>query len=275
MSWWGASRPGGRPTSGAVLVRAALGTQRKIVDMARTPSGAGARTDASAGTKKPRKQRWYHQVWAVYKMTRKQDPSVTWLLLGAFVGVVAVALAIGLVFNQPWYALIVGVPFAALAAMFVLSRKAEKAAYTQIAGQPGATRAALGTVRGGWTFEEEPVALNKNQDFVFRGVGRAGVVLVSEGPPHRVAKLLDDERRRVARVLPNVPVTLVQCGEGEGQVTLTKVARTVQKLKPTLTKPEAAEIGKRLRALGGARLPIPKGVDPLRARPDRRGMRGR
>jgi hypothetical protein len=67
----------------------------------------------------------------------------------------------------------------------------------------------------------------------------------------------------------------VQCGEGDGQVTLTKVARTVQKLKPTLTKPEAAEIGKRLRALGGARLPIPKGVDPLRARPDRRGMRGR
>ena len=110
---------------------------------------------------------------------------------------------------------------------------------------------------------------------MFRGVGRAGVVLVSEGPPHRAKRLLDAERKRVARVLPNVPVTTIQVGDGEDQVALPKLPRAVQKLKPTLTKPETAEVSKRLRALGVSRLPIPKGIDPTRARPDRKGLKGR
>jgi hypothetical protein len=247
--------------------------------MARNSSGDDARNDVAASAskqKKPKKRRWYHQLWDVYKMTRKQNPLVTWWMLAAFVGVVAVALLIG-VLAGPWvYALVIGVPFGVLAAMFVLSRSAEKAAYTQIAGQPGAARAALGTVRGGWTFEDEPVAVDaRNQDFVFRGVGKAGIVLVSEGPPHRVGRLLEQERKRVSRILSNVPVTLIQCGDGEGQVPLTKLARAVTKLKSTLTRAEVAEISKRLKAIGGMKLPIPKGIDPTRARPDRKGMRGR
>ncbi|NMR21322.1 DUF4191 domain-containing protein [Cellulomonas fimi] len=234
---------------------------------------------ASASPAKPPKQkktRWYHQVWQAYQMTRKQDPSVTWLMLTAFVGVVAFALLIGFWWG-PWlYTLLLGLPFGALAAMFILARKAEKAAYAQIEGQPGAARAALGTIRRGWTFGEEPVAVDpRTQDLVFRGVGRAGVVLVSEGPPNRVAKLLEVERKRTARVLPNVPITMLQYGHEEGQVALSKLPREVQKLKSTLTKQEVAEISKRLTALGGMRLPVPRGVDPMRARPDRKGMRGR
>lgn len=243
--------------------------------MARSNSSGSTRA-AAGGSKKPKKQRWYHQVWAVYKMTHKQDPSVTWIMLGVFLVIVLVAEVIGLLWGHPIYTLIVGIPFGLLGAMFVLSRKAEKAAYTQIEGQPGAARAALGTVRGGWTFEDEPVAVDpRNQDFVFRGVGRAGVVLVSEGPSHRAKKLLDKERKRTTRVLPNVPVTTIQCGDGPDQVPLTKVARSVSKLKKQLTRNEVAEIGKRLKALGGAKLPIPKGVDPTRMRPDRKAMRGR
>ena len=237
-----------------------------------------ARSNASsdATPKKPKKQRWYHQVWAAYQMTRRQDPSVTWLLLGIFFGIVLLGLVIGFVIGHPVYVTVVALPFAFLAMLYMLTRRAERAAYTQIAGQPGAARAALGTVRGGWTFEDEPVAVNaRTQDFVFRGVGRPGVVLVSEGPKHRVTRLLEDERRRVARVLPNVPITLIQMGDEDGQVALTKLARAVSKLKPKLTRPEAAEVGKRLKALGGQRLPVPKGIDPFKARPDRKGMRGR
>ena len=115
----------------------------------------------------------------------------------------------------------------------------------------------------------------RTQDLVFRGIGRAGVVLVGEGAPARIAKLLESERKKVARILPNVPITLIQSGSAEGQVPLRKLPRTVQKLKPTLTKQEVAEITKRLRSLGGMRLPVPKGIDPYRARPDRKGMRGR
>ena len=236
-------------------------------------SGAGS---TAVKPPKQKKTRWYHQVWQAYRMTRKQDPAVTWLMLAVFVGILAVAVLIGLAWG-PWlYTLLLGLPFALLGAMFVLARRAEAAAYTQIEGQPGASRAALGTIRRGWTFAEEPVAVDpRTQDLVFRGVGRAGVVLVGEGPSGRVGRLLESERKRTARLVPNVPVHIIQAGPEEGQVPLRKLPRTVQKLKPSLTKQEVGEVLKRLTALGAARLPVPKGIDPMRARPDRKGMRGR
>ena len=249
--------------------------------MARQSTGASA---AAAKPPKQKKSRWYHQVWQAYQMTRKQDPRVTLYMLAAFVGVLAVAVGIGYAWGSSTgdtgariaYTLTLGVPFGLLAAMFLLARRAETAAYSQIEGQPGSSRAALGTIRRGWTFAEEPIAVDpRTQDLVFRGIGRAGIVLVSEGPGARAAKLLDAERKRTNRVLPNVPVTLIQSGDDEGQVALRKLPRKVQRLKPTLTKGEVAEISKRLTALGTMRLPVPKGIDPMRARPDRKGMRGR
>src|SRR5690606_33806816 len=114
-----------------------------LTTMARTKSDAGAPADATGKQKKPKKPRWYHQVWAAYQMTRKQDPTVTWLILGVFVGILAVVAAVVLLLDLPTgfqilYIVVLGVPFAALGAMFTLTRKAEKAAYTQIEGQPGA-----------------------------------------------------------------------------------------------------------------------------------------
>ena len=91
----------------------------------------------------------------------------------------------------------------------------------------------------------------------------------------RIGRLLESERKRTARLLPNVPIHLIQAGSGEGQVPLRKLPRTVQKLKPTLTKQEVAEVIKRLSALGAVRLPVPTGVDPMRARMDRKSLRGR
>lgn len=225
---------------------------------------------------KVKKQRWYHQVWQAYQMTRRADPAVTWWLLAAFLGIVAVALAIGAWWGHPVYTTLIGVPFGALAAMWILARRTEKAAYQQIHGQPGAALAALRTIRGGWQFTEEPVAFDgRNQDLVFRGVGRPGVVLVSEGAPHRAQRMLEAERKRTARVLPNVPIHLIQSGDEEDQVVLDKLASKVRKLKPTLTKAEVAEVTKRLNALGAARLPVPKGIDLTKARPDRKGLKGR
>ena len=225
---------------------------------------------------KVRKTRWYHQVWQAYQMTRRADPAVTWWLLATFVGVLALALVIGLIAGQVIYLLVLGLPFAALAAMFLLARRAETAAYRQIEGQPGASLSALRTIRRGWEFPEEPAAIDpRTQDLVFRGVGRAGIVLVGEGTSGRVDKLLEAERKKLNRILPNVPVTLMQVGDGPGKTALRKLPRAVQRLRSTLTKQEVAEISKRLRALGGPRLPVPKGIDPTRARPDRKGMRGR
>ena len=48
-----------------------------------------------------------------------------------------------------------------------------------------------------------------------------------------------------------------------------------RRIPSVLTKDEVATVQKRLKALGGIRPPVPKGIDPMRARPDRRAMRGR
>ena len=232
-------------------------------------------TDAGAAPK-PKKKRWYHQIWEVFQMVRRAQPSITFVLLGVFLGVVAIGVAIGLIFNQVVYFALMSVPFGLLAAMFILARRAETVAYRRIEGEPGAVSAALGTIKRGWNIEEEPVAIEpRHQDMVFRAVGRPGVVLIAEGPAHRVPKLLEGERKRVARIVPNVPIVLLQCGRDEGQIPLPKIASKVRKQKPQLTKNEVAEVSKRLRALKSHALPIPKGVDPRRARPDRKGMRGR
>ena len=225
----------------------------------------------------PKKQRWYKNIWMAYRVTRETDPAVTWWLLGAFLGIMGIATGIGLVWQgRLGYMLFVGAPFALVAVLLILVRRFEAAQYARIAGQPGAALSALKTIRRGWEFPDDPIAMDmRTQDLVFRGVGRAGVVLVSEGPPQRAGKLLDQERKKVNRVLSNVPVVLIQCGDAEGQVPLRKLARKVSRLRPVLSKQATSEVTKRLKALGGVRLPVPKGIDPMKVRPDRKGMRGR
>ena len=64
-------------------------------------------------------------------------------------------------------------------------------------------------------------------------------------------------------------------GGGEGVVEIRKLTSRVQRMRATLTKDEVLTVNKRLRALGGVKLPLPAGVDPMRARVDRKAMRGR
>ena len=82
----------------------------------------------------------------------------------------------------------------------VFGRRAERAAYAQVEGQPGAAAAALGVLRRGWNVQQA-VAVTKNQDLVHRVVGRPGVILVGEGNPARVRHLLGVEKKKHARVV--------------------------------------------------------------------------
>ena len=238
-----------------------------------TPAGSSAvkrglftRKPKEAKAKKPSRLK---QIGEVFTMTRRHDPMVPWLMLLVFLGVVAVSFLVGFWLDNWITGLIIGIPLGLLAATFILSRRAERAAFAQIENQPGASGAALGTLRRGWITEEQPVAVNpRTQDAVFRAVGRPGVVLVSEGPTHRVKPLLDAERKRLARILPNVPVHTIQTGHGEGQVPLSQVAKKMGKMKNELTKLEVSTVSKRIASMG-TRLPIPKGIDPYKARPNR------
>jgi len=224
-----------------------------------------------------KKQGRIAQLRAVFTMTRSVDPAVLWWMLLAFAGTVVVGVGIGFLIGQPIYLGILSVPLGVMVALVVMARRAERAAFAQIAGQPGAAGAALQNLRRGWAVEQEPVAADpRTRDLVFRAVGRPGVVLLTEGPLPRVTKLADGERKRIQRVLgAGVPVTVLHAGDGDDQIPLIKVSRTIGKMRPALTKEQVIEVSKRLRALGGVRMPVPKGVDPMRARPDRKASRGR
>src|SRR5690625_696644 len=232
--------------------------------------------DGESAPVKPKKQRRYHQLREVYQMTVAAMPQVRWLLLAVFFGILLLGIGIGLIIGHPVYLGLLGLLVAVLATMFVLTNRAEKAAYSRIEGQAGAAGAALGTIRRGWSYEEEPVAIDpRTQDLVFRAIGRPGVALISEGPPHRAARMLERERRKVARVAPGVTILEIQVGREDGQIPLPRLVKHMRSYKNTLTKLEVDAVAKRLRALGHSRPPIPRGVDPMRARPDRRAMRGR
>ena len=254
--------------------------------MAKSPDPSNSTTSAANAPKrglfsrkpkeaKAKKPSQLKQIGEVFKMTRRNDPIVVWLMLLAFLGVIAVSLVVGLFLNNWVTGLIIGIPLGLLAAVFILSRRAERAAFAQIENQPGASGAALGTLRRGWITEDQPVAVNpRTQDAVFRAIGRPGVVLVSEGPSHRVKPLVDAERKKLARILPNVTIHVIESGRGEGQVPISQIAKTMNKYKNELTKVEVGAVSKRISSLGN-RLPIPKGIDPYKARPDRKAARGR
>lgn len=223
----------------------------------------------------PAKRRWYHNIADAYRVTQASFPWMKWALIGLFVVIFGGALAWGIASGHWLYIPFLGLLLALLAMMILLSMYTRRASYMQIEGQPGASAAVMQQIKG-WNMEQEPVGMNpRTQDMVFRAVGRPGVVLVIEGPVSRTKRIVGDEERKLRRILPNVDIHKLYVGNGEGQVKLGKLESAMRKLPKKLTKQEVAAVVKRLSSLGAMKLPIPKGIDPYKARPDRRGMRGR
>ena len=225
---------------------------------------------------KPKSPGRLKQFWQVFQVTRKNDKAVVWWMLLGFliallVGVgLAVLLSMGNAFTIVIYVLL-GIVAGVLVATIILGRRAERAAYAQIEGQAGAVGAVLrSTLRRGWRGSEVPVAVNpRTRDAVYRAVGRPGVVLIAEGPRGRTQRLVDEERRKVTRVAPNVPISVLRVGTDDGAIRLARINRSLAKLKPKLTRGEVVAVSNRLDSLGGG-LPVPKGIDPTKMRPVRR-----
>lgn len=231
---------------------------------------------------KPKRENPFKRIASVYKTIKQIDPQVTLWMVLAFVVVLAVGTIIGLVLGHVVPSLVVSIPFAALAAMIVLSRRGERAAFAQMEGQRGAAIGGLSALKRGWYYDQEPVAADatkandiNSSAMVFRALGRPGVVLLGEGPKHRVEKLFIKEKKKVTRVAPGVPVHTFIVGSGEGELAPRKIRMTLTKLRPELSKEEMAVVNKRLKSLPGLRQGIPAGVDPTRARMNRGALRGR
>jgi hypothetical protein len=214
-------------------------------------------------------------MWQVFKMTRRYDKSITWLLLACFLIPTGLSVALGILFSGDNILglvlyIIAGVLAGVLLVLIVLGRRAEAAAYSQIAGKPGAVGAVLKSgLRRSWTGSEMPVIVNKSQDAVYRAVGRGGVVLIGEGPRSRTQPMLDKERANVQRVLPNVPVNLLYVGPDVDSVQLHKIVAALSRYNRVLTKAEVVAVSNRLASLGRNGIPIPKGIDPNRVRAPR------
>ncbi|OAR25494.1 hypothetical protein A8W25_07710 [Streptomyces sp. ERV7] len=212
------------------------------------------------------------QIALTYKMTRKADSKVG--LVVAAVGIVTfgVFLALGFWIDHPFYLGILGFLLAFLAMAIVFGRRAERAAFGQMEGQPGAAAAVLQNIGRGWT-TTPAVAMNRSQDVVHRAVGKAGIVLVAEGNPNRVKSLLAAEKKKMARIVVDVPVHDVLVGDGEGQVPLKKLRTTLLKLPRVLAGPQVTAANDRLRAMGDlmSNMPLPKGPMPKGMRMPRGG----
>lgn len=207
------------------------------------------------------------QIGLTYRMTRRADRWIGWIIGGVFLGAFGVTLAVGFLVGHPVYLGIMGFLVALLATAIVFGRRAERAAFSQMEGQPGAAAAVLDNIKRGFAFTPA-VAVNRNQDVVHRAVGKCGVVLVGEGNPHRVRSLIAAERRRMNRVVSDVPVHDVIVGSGEGQVELKKLRVTIMKYPRVLAGGRVTEVNDRLRAMGDLmqNMPMPKGPLPRGAR---------
>lgn len=240
--------------------------------MANTTSGATA-----APAKEPGRIR---QILQVLQMTAKHDRASVWIFAAAFLVPVIAAIVLCAILYPGnvlmWVLLLViGVLAGLLLFMFALNWRAEKVAFKQIEGRTGAAGQVLSTtLRGQWVSSDMPVAFNpKTQDCVYRAIGKPGIVFVSEGSKQSVKRLVDDERRKAQRVAPNVPIHTLHVGTGEGDVALLKLRREMNRLEGKLTKPEIQAVANRLASLRTNAMPIPKGIDPMRMRPSRKGMR--
>lgn len=214
------------------------------------------------------------QLLDVFHMTRKVDSTLIWWMLLAFLVPLAIGIVLAVLANSVFGAIlwvVLGVVSGFLAALIVMNRRAERAAYARMEGQQGAVGAVLrATLRRGWRGSEIPVAVNpRTRDAVYRAVGRPGVVLIAEGPKGRTQRLVDEERRKVSRVAPNVPVSVLRVGPDEGEIRLGQINRNLARLKGKLTRAEVLAVSNRLESLAGG-VPVPKGMDPTKTRPVRR-----
>lgn len=222
------------------------------------------------------------QIMQTYRMAKRSDPRLGWIILGTFL--LGAALGFGLVWLLPGegvislvISIITALMIGMLLALMIFGRRAQAAAYKQMEGQPAAAAGALQMLKRGWKVDPV-VGFTKQQDVVHRVVGPPGIVLVGEGSSQaRVKQLMVNERKKHERLAYGVPIHEIIAGRGEGEVPLPKLVRKVQKLDRAVKPAEMTDILQRLKALDAQRgkLPLPKGPIPTSMKGMRSQQRGR
>ncbi|MBJ7384331.1 DUF4191 domain-containing protein [Mycolicibacterium sp. GCM10028919] len=228
-----------------------------------------AKAQAKATRKAASKER-RSQLWQAFQIQRKEDKRLLPYMIGAFVLIVGIAVAAGLIAGSTFtlIALIpLGILLGALVAFIIFGRRAQKSVYRKAEGQTGAAAWALDNLRGKWRVTPG-VAATGHFDAVHRVIGRPGVIFVGEGSANRVKPLLAQEKKRTARLVGDVPIYVIVVGNGEGEVPLSKLERHLTKLPANITVKQMDSLESRLVALGSRVGPaaMPKGPMPGNAK---------
>jgi hypothetical protein len=223
-----------------------------------------ARAAAQAARKAAARQR-RSQLWQAFTIQRKEDKRLLPYMVGAFVLIVGASVTAGvLVGGFTMITLIpLGVVLGALVAFIIFGRRAQKSVYRKAEGQTGAAAWALENLRGKWRVSPG-VAATGHFDAVHRVIGRPGVIFVAEGSAARVKPLLAQEKKRIARLVGDVPIYDIIVGSGDGEVPLAKLERHLTRLPANITAKQMDALESRLAALGsraGAGV-LPKGPLP-------------
>ena len=146
-----------------------------------TAENKAARAQAKAAGKAAARER-RAQLWQAFNMQRKQDKRLLPYMIGAFVLIVGVSVAVGVWAGGFTMITLIplGVVLGALVAFIIFTRRAQKSIFRQAEGQTGAAAWALDNLRGKWRVSPG-VAATGHFDAVHRVIGRPGVIFVAEG----------------------------------------------------------------------------------------------
>ncbi|SFS05200.1 protein of unknown function [Microbacterium sp. cf046] len=233
---------------------------------------------AARSTAPEKRPGFFSQIRTLFTFTQKAYPWLPWLLAGILLAGIGLGVAVG--FLLPPVALwsiilwgVTGLMLGILGSLMVMTRLSTTAMYKQIDGMPGAAGHVMSTSLGrNWQSSDMPVGVNpKTQEAVYRAVGRGGVVIVGEGARGRLTRLVNDERSKAQRVATGVPVHVFYVGHGQDEVPIAKLSSTIKSLPKKIDRATMAAVIKRLSSVSQslASLPIPKGIDPTKARAPR------
>jgi Domain of unknown function (DUF4191) len=214
------------------------------------------------------------QIGMIFAFTAKRDKLFVPLIILSTLVAVGITVAL-IIFLHSWLYLVAGLLLITLGALIVLNLRANKAMLSEAENQPGAAASIVEQMRG--DFRVTPaVASTTTMDFVHLVICRGGVVLLGEGEAGRVRPLINQERRRLSKVIGSAEMRDFIIGKGEGEVPLQKLRMTLMRLPRTLTPKDVNALDKRLKALN-ARPQLPKGAIPKNMRPPKgafKAMRG-
>lgn len=205
------------------------------------------------------------QVLEALTIRRREDKALLPLMIGVFLVITGVGFGVGFLFHQQWVTLPLGITLGGLGAILIFRQRVQRTDFAKVEGRPCAAAGELENLGGGWKVTPA-VAATTQLDAVHRVIGRPGVVLVAEGSPHRLKRLLAQQKKQVSPLIGDVPIYDVTVGNGEGQVPLAKLRRHLTKLPHNISKEQISRLESKLTILATRGAAMPKGPLPPGAR---------